>query len=162
MTSKNYHEVMINRLEKVHQTFFKKYKNVKNEDDYLGLYSLLRLANSPTDDIIRESIDNYLQFIQKEYDVEDKINLKNEKYFQKVFNSLLNTKNHEILTKMLKVIEFYINLDESPYQLDIIKPDTILWMLEIMENQRNNKYLCCLTSATLLNIVNKHEIHFNY
>ena len=60
MTSKNYHEVMINRLEKVHQTFFKKYKNVKNEDDYLGLYSLLRLANSPTDDIIRESIDNYL------------------------------------------------------------------------------------------------------
>lgn len=28
--------------------------------------------------------------------------------------------------------------------------------------QRNEKYLCCLTSSTLLNIVSKHEIHFGY
>ena len=31
-----------------------------------------------------------------------------------------------------------------------------------MEHQRNEKLLCCLTSSTLLNIVSKHEIHFDY
>lgn len=31
-----------------------------------------------------------------------------------------------------------------------------------MENLANEKYLCCLTASTLLNIVSKHEIHFYY
>ena len=35
-------------------------------------------------------------------------------------------------------------------------------MLEIIEFQRSHKDLCCLTSDTLLKIVSKHEIHFNY
>jgi len=35
-------------------------------------------------------------------------------------------------------------------------------MLEIMEHQRTEKYLCCLTSSTLLSIVKKHEIPFDY
>ena len=31
-----------------------------------------------------------------------------------------------------------------------------------MEHHRAEKYLCCLTSSTLLRIVSKHEIHFYY
>ena len=79
-----------------------------------------------------------------------------------MFEALRHTKNPDILKKLLKVIKFYIDQDDSPCQKEIIKPDTILWMLEIMEEQRSYKYLCCLTSATLLSIVNKHEIHFDY
>lgn len=86
----------------------------------------------------------------------------NEQYFLKVFEALRHTKNPEILKKLLKVIKFYIYQDDSACQKDIIKPDTILWMLEIMEEQKHSKYLCCLTSATLLEIVSKHEIHFDY
>ena len=60
------------------------------------------------------------------------------------------------------MIKFYIHQDDSVCQKEIINPHTILWMLEIMENQRQEKYLCCLTSNTLLQIVGKHEIHFDY
>lgn len=31
-----------------------------------------------------------------------------------------------------------------------------------MEQQKTEKYLCCLTAATLLSIVSKHEIHFHH
>jgi hypothetical protein len=50
-----------------------------------------------------------------------------------VFEALRHTKNPDILKKLLKVIKFYIDQDDSPCQKEIIKPDTILWMLEIME-----------------------------
>lgn len=35
-------------------------------------------------------------------------------------------------------------------------------MLEILQRHRNERYLCCVTSAVLLSIVSKHEIHFDY
>ena len=64
--------------------------------------------------------------------------------------------------KLLKVIKAYIFLDKSPSQHIIIAPPTILWMLEIMEHQMNDKYLCCVTSMTLLRIVSRHEIRFEH
>ena len=64
--------------------------------------------------------------------------------------------------KLLKVINFYIDQDDSPIQNQIINPHTILWMLEIMEHQLNDKYLCCVTSMTLLKIVSKHPIRFEH
>lgn len=97
-----------------------------------------------------------------EYEASNEAHMLNEQYFLKVFEALRHTKNPEILKKLLKVIKFYIYQDTSACQKDIIKPDTILWMLEIMEEQKHSKYLCCLTSATLLEIVSKHEIHFDY
>jgi len=86
----------------------------------------------------------------------------NENYFIKVFMALKHTRDPKILKKLLRVIKFYINQDDSQFQKEIINPHTILWMLEIMEHQRTEKYLCCLTSSTLLSIVSKHEIHFDY
>lgn len=35
-------------------------------------------------------------------------------------------------------------------------------MLEIIEQLRTEKYLCCITASHLLSIVSKHEIHFYY
>jgi hypothetical protein len=64
--------------------------------------------------------------------------------------------------KLLKVIKFYITQSDSPYQKSIIEPQTILWMLEMMESQRYQKYLCCVSASVLLKIVTQHEIHFNY
>jgi hypothetical protein len=64
------------------------------------------------------------------------------------------------MQKMLKVIAFYLNCDSSKYQKQIIEPQMILWMLEIIEFKKDEKYLCCLTASILLNIVSKHEIHF--
>ena len=48
-----------------------------------------------------------------------------------MFHSLKYTKDPEILIKLIKVINFYIKYD-SPMQKDIINPDTILWLLEIV------------------------------
>ena len=48
--------------------------------------------------------------------------------------------------------------------MEIISPDTILWMLGIINTFYNTpyKYLSCITSHTLLAIVSKHEIVFDY
>ena len=35
-------------------------------------------------------------------------------------------------------------------------------MLETMEHQMNDKYLCCICSTTLLKIVSKHPIKFEH
>ena len=81
-----------------------------------------------------------------------------------MFKALKHSSDPKILIKLLKVIKFYINLDQSQIQLQIISPDTILWMLGIIEVQHKNnqKYLSCLCSSTLLKIVSKHEILFDY
>lgn len=48
-----------------------------------------------------------------------------------VFKSLKHSKNTEVLDKLMKVIRFYIKYN-SPYQVQIINPDTILWLLEVV------------------------------
>ena len=81
----------------------------------------------------------------------------------KVFQALLHTREPKILERLLMVIKFYINLDESECQRrDIITPHNILWMLEIIEHQRDQKSLCCQTARTLLAIVSRHQILFDY
>lgn len=124
---------------------------------YSGLYSLLRLAQEPTAYEIEEASTAYMDFIKRPYDKNDEAHLLNELYFVKVFQALKHTRQPKILKRLLEVIRFYIDLDESECQRrDIITPHTILWMLEIIEHQRNERYLCCLTSKVLLAIVSRH------
>ena len=52
----------------------------------------------------------------------------NEKFFMYVFKALLYSNNRRILYQLLDVINFYIK-HETPYQKDVINPNTILWML---------------------------------
>ena len=86
----------------------------ENKDEYSGLYSLLRLSQEPREEQIEEATDKFIEFIEREYNNEDYKHLENEKYFLKVFIALKNTKNPKILHKLIKVIKFYINLDQSP------------------------------------------------
>ena len=132
--------------------------------EYSGLYSLLRLSQDPKQEEIEEVSDKFIAFIEKEYNTEDYKHLENEKYFLKVFIALKNTKDPVILRKLIDVIKFYINLDCSPIQMEIISPDTILWMLSIINTFYNtpHKYLSCITSHAVLAIVSKHEIVFDY
>lgn len=65
---------------------------------------------------------------------QDEKHVRNESYFIKVFHSLMHLKNPKFLQKMLEIINFYINQDQSPFQKMVIDPQTILWMLEIMEH----------------------------
>ena len=52
----------------------------------------------------------------------------NEKFFMYVFKALLYSKNRRILYQLLDVINFYIK-HETPHQVEVINPSTILWML---------------------------------
>ena len=121
------------------------------------MYSLLRLAQEPVSYEIEAASQAYIDFIKLPYSTNDEAHLLNELYFVKVFQALKHTRQPQILKRLLEVIRFYINLDESECQRrDIITPHTILWMLEIIEHQRNERYLCCLTSKVLLAIVSRH------
>ena len=76
---------------------------------------------------------------------------------------MLHTREPLILKRLLMVIRFYNDLDESKCQKrDIITPQNILWMLEIIEHQKEQKALCCLTARVLLEIVQRHQIVFDY
>jgi len=162
LTSKDYLGFLGERLAAQKALFDEQLKNAAMETWFSGLYSLLRLAQEPHEEEIADATDKYIAFIEQPYDSVDARHLANENYFIKVFQALKHTKNPTILRKLLLVIKFYIYQDDSPCQSEIISPHTILWMLEIMEHQRGEKYLCCLTSSTLLSIVSRHEIHFDY
>jgi len=98
---------------------------------------LLRLAQNPCDLEIEDAMNKYIEFISLPYDSKDVNHVRNESYFIKVFVSLKHSKNPDILEKLLKVIKFYINQNDSLFQKQIIDSHTILWMLEIMESQRS-------------------------
>jgi len=85
----------------------------------------------------------------------------NEKFFMYVFKALLYTKNRRILYQLLDVINFYIK-HATPYQSDVINPDTILWMLKIIDTHREDSDLCLLAAKTVLKVVNNHQIVFDY
>jgi len=78
-----------------------------------------------------------------------------------VINALKFSRNSDILLKLLKVIKFYIEFP-SPLQKDVINPDTILWLLEVMEIHRSKKLLGCKAARILLEIVSTHQIVFDY
>jgi len=150
-TSKDYYKFLEERLQIQKVKFLELYSKPNIEKDFSGLYSLLRLGQEPSDEEIEDATNKYLEFIELEYDETNEQHLRNEKYFIKVFESLRHSQNPIILKKLLKVIKFYIYNDKSSCQKDIIKPDTILWMLEIMTNEAKTEiYLRCLTSATVL------------
>lgn len=67
----------------------------------------------------------------------------------------MHAENHEILLKVLKVIKFYIRY-KSPLQPQVIHPDTILWLLQVLEEQRNDRLLCCKAAVILLDMVSEH------
>ena len=135
MTSKEYLTFIRERLQQQKDLFYDKIKD-EIKFKFTGLYSLLRLAQEPTEVEIEDACNMFIDFIKKPYDPLDSNIVENEEYFIKVFASLKHSKNPKILRKLLKVIQFYIDQDDSKCQKEIINPHTILWMLEIMEHQR--------------------------
>ena len=78
-----------------------------------------------------------------------------------LFQALKHAKSRSILKKVLEVIIFY-NKTSTTIQKDIINPDTILWLLNMIEDHKGDKKLCFLAAKTLLAIVSDHEIIFDY
>ncbi len=62
---------------------------------------------------------------------------------------------------MLKVIKHYIHCS-SPLQKEVISPDTILWLLKILKKHDEDQLLACRAGVTLLEIVQVHQIKFDY
>ena len=73
----------------------------------------------------------------------------------------MHANDHNTLLKVLKVIKFYIRY-ESPLQKEVINPETIIWLLNVLEQQKDDKLLCCKTAVTLLDLVSGHQINFEY
>ena len=92
---------------------------------------------------------------------EMKLDALNEKFFMYVFKALLYSKNRRILYQLLDVVNFYIK-HETPYQAEVINPSTILWMLQIIDKQKEDYDLCLLAAKTVLKVVNNHQIVFDY
>jgi hypothetical protein len=44
----------------------------------------------------------------------------------------------------------------------VINPETIIWLLNVLEQQKDDKLLCCKAGVTLLDIVSGHQINFEY
>ena len=85
----------------------------------------------------------------------------NEKFFMYVFKALLYSKNRRILYQLLDVINFYIK-HETPHQVEVINPSTILWMLQIIDTHHDDSDLCLLAAKTVLKVVTNHQIIFDY
>lgn len=71
---------------------------------------------------INNAIDKYISFVNLQYFPRDPHHVRNESYFIKVFHSLMHSRNPAFLQKMLKIINFYINCDDSKYQRKVIDP----------------------------------------
>ena len=84
----------------------------------------------------------------------------NEKFFMYLFKALMFTKSSSILYQLLDVINFYIKY-ETEFQKEIINAQTILWMLQIIEQQNRDKDLCLIAAKTVLLAVNHHKIVFD-
>ena len=85
----------------------------------------------------------------------------NEKFFMYVFKALLKSSNMKILYLLLDVINFYI-MHETECQKDVINPSTILWMLSIIDQHKNDIDLCVLAAKTVLRVVTHHEFDFEH
>jgi hypothetical protein len=90
-----------------------------------------------------------------------KLDALNEKFFMSVFKALLHTQNRRILYQLLDVINFYI-MHETPFQKEVINPNIILWMLQIIDTHKEDFDLCLLAAKTVLKVVNNHQILFDY
>lgn len=113
LTSKQYLGFVQERLSIQKDIFNDRFKNDSIERQYSGLYSLLRLSQEPCDEEIEDASNKYIEFIETPYDPENERHVQNENYFIKVFVALKHTQNPKILKKLLSVIKFYINQDNS-------------------------------------------------
>lgn len=147
------------RLQAGVTSFTKNYLTKDIEQEYAGLFCLLRIAKDPTHEVVRDAAEKIFEFIfLKKESERDPLN---ETFFIYVFHALKHTQDHEILLTVLKVIRYYITYN-SPLQSEVINPDIILWLLEILEEHKDDKLLGCKAAITLLQIVSKHQIVFDY
>lgn len=77
----------------------------------------------------------------------------------------MNCQDQEVLIKMLKVVHYYSQCFKSDEDKklsgcweEVINSDTVLWILNLIKTNISNKYLSCVCSLTLLNIVENHSI----
>lgn len=70
-TSKDYLDFLRNRLQTEKEKFDQKHKNSDTEARCSGLYSLLRLAQEPSEDEIEDATNKYITFIGQPYDASD-------------------------------------------------------------------------------------------
>jgi hypothetical protein len=96
--------------------------------------------------VIIDAANKLYDFIIKQTQPKDPLN---ETFFIYVFHALKHTQDHDILLKILKVIRYYIRY-QSSQQKEFINPDTILWLLEILEEHKEDKLLGCKAAVTLL------------
>lgn len=85
----------------------------------------------------------------------------NEKFFMFVFQALLYSRNVRILYLLLDVVNFYIK-HPTEYQKEVINAATILWMLQILDRNGQDRELCLLVAKSVLRIVDNHQIVFDY
>lgn len=91
------------------------------------------------------------------------INKQNERYFIQVFLALKKCDDEAILSQLLKIINYFTDKEPGDCQIpELINADTIDWLLDIMQTYEHNKYLSCLSSLTLLSIVDKHTVVINH
>ena len=85
LQAKDYLSFIQKRLQTQKDMFYSQKKKEGVESQYSGLYSLLRLAQDPSDLEVEDASNKYIEFIKTPYDHENESLLRNEGYFIKVF-----------------------------------------------------------------------------
>lgn len=62
---------------------------------------------------------------------------------------------------LLDVVNFYIK-HPTEYQKEVINAATILWMLQILDRNGQDRELCLFVAKSVLRIVDNHQIVFDY
>lgn len=133
-TSKEYYEFIRARIDEGLDKFRSQYNSNEVEESNQGLFWLLRIAKEPTEDILSEAADKMYEFIVHNQKDKDQLN---ETFFISVFQTLKHAQDKNILFKVLKVIKHYIHF-ASPFQKEVISPDTILWLLKILKKHEQD------------------------
>ena len=95
--SKEYYGYIMNRMEQNFQKFRSKYeRSDKIEDDYAGLFWLLRIAKEPSSEIINEAADKMYEFISN-INLNTKNEELNETFYIYVFQILKHARDDKIL-----------------------------------------------------------------
>ena len=95
--SKEYYGYILNRMEQNFQKFRSKYeRSDKIEDDYAGLFWLLRIAKEPSSEIINEAADKMYEFISN-INLNTKNEELNETFYIYVFQILKHARDDKIL-----------------------------------------------------------------
>jgi len=82
-------------------------------------------------------------------------------YFLHVFSALKHSTDKAVLFCVISYIKCYVHRP-SQVQKDVVNPDTIIWLLEVLEEHKHDKKLCLASAKTLLAFVSNHSIVFDY